>query len=261
MSLFEYIYYFLLNILPKSSVSSRVILCYHSVSRSGWRFAVTPELFESHIKTLSTRYEILTVDELLKSKSKRPLLALTFDDGYADNLTVAAPILKKYGLKATLFAIGSTANRSELDNQLPLLGVSDIKKLHNDFGWDIGFHTATHADLSKLTSSGIESEIVTGKTNFEKRIGSTVHSFAYPRGFTNGEVIAAVKRAGFRSGFTVDGRQVNPTKPLSTDRINIEGKTTSIQLLTLLTPMGLTITSALNRLLQIKEYILTPRFL
>jgi peptidoglycan/xylan/chitin deacetylase (PgdA/CDA1 family) len=222
---------------------------------------VTPELFESHVKTLRSRFEIVTVEELLKSKSKRPLLALTFDDGYEDNLKIAAPILKKYGLKATLFAIGSTPNRKELDNQLPLLSISDIKKLHADFGWDIGFHTATHADLSKLTSAGIESEIVTGKANFEKLTGLTLRSFAYPRGFTNSEVIAAVKRAAFRYGLTVDGRQVDPTKPLTTDRINIEGKTTSTQLLALLTPIGLTITSALNRLLQIKEYILTPRFL
>jgi len=70
---------------------------------------VTTSLFEKHIQYLAKHYHTVTINELcdiLDKKefiSKKPLLAVTFDDGWLDNYTNALPILNKYNVPATIF--------------------------------------------------------------------------------------------------------------------------------------------------------------
>src|SRR5450631_76744 len=56
---------------------------------------------------LRSRFEVLplldAIDRLRHGTLPAGALAITFDDGYADNLSIAAPILRKHGLPATLF--------------------------------------------------------------------------------------------------------------------------------------------------------------
>lgn len=268
MSIFEYIYYLILSLIAKMpskvKTSDRAILCYHSISKSSWRFAVSPSLFESHIREFLKYYEIVSLQELLTSEKKtdKARLALTFDDGYADNLTAAAPILKKYGLVGTLFMIGSAdkANHGELGNTIPLLELSQVKKLKNEYGWEIGYHTATHADLSLISTNELEKEISEGKNSFEKKLGSVLTYFAYPRGYTSPIVLKTVKEAGFRFAFTDTGRQFNKNTPYASDRINCEGKCTPEQMMALMSPAGMSVISFLTRCLQIKQYVISPYF-
>jgi peptidoglycan/xylan/chitin deacetylase (PgdA/CDA1 family) len=72
---------------------------------------VTPEsVFHAQIKTIADRYRAVTVSdglELLTSgrPTARPLLAITFDDGFADHALIAAPALERAGLPATFFVV------------------------------------------------------------------------------------------------------------------------------------------------------------
>ncbi|WP_444995800.1 polysaccharide deacetylase family protein [Aliikangiella sp. IMCC44359] len=64
--------------------------------------------FNQQIKYLKKKFEILTVSEVVHClKNKKPLpknvVSITFDDGYKDNLTNAAPILKNHGIHASLY--------------------------------------------------------------------------------------------------------------------------------------------------------------
>jgi peptidoglycan/xylan/chitin deacetylase (PgdA/CDA1 family) len=63
--------------------------------------------FDALLAHLAKRFRILplaqAVDRLYEGTLPRAALAITFDDGYADNLTVAGPILSKHGFPATLF--------------------------------------------------------------------------------------------------------------------------------------------------------------
>src|ERR1043166_4023259 len=88
------------------------ILLYHRVSNEApdpQLLSVTPANFAEHIDFLKSNYTIVALDEipnLLKSKKRFPnLVALTFDDGYADNYWHAFPVLSRYGVPASVFVV------------------------------------------------------------------------------------------------------------------------------------------------------------
>lgn len=100
------------------------ILMYHSVARapeSSWvdpRYHLSPDRFEEQMSFLSRHRKVVSMSELVTALEEgRDLparsVAITFDDGYLDNLTVAAPILSKYGLPATLYLASAYVSRAE----------------------------------------------------------------------------------------------------------------------------------------------------
>ncbi|MBW2735879.1 MAG: polysaccharide deacetylase family protein, partial [Deltaproteobacteria bacterium] len=72
-------------------------------------------LFEGLCEHLSQHYQVLPLEELerLRQAGRVPAraVALTFDDGYADNYRLAFPVLKRYGLPATIFVTTDFLNR------------------------------------------------------------------------------------------------------------------------------------------------------
>ena len=110
--------YFLNVLSPKplsqDEISTQVpILMYHHLSEDVTNSEmVSPEQFEAQIRALAEAgYTGISFDELqayvLRSEPlpEKPVV-ITFDDGYRSNYTLAYPILQKYGMKATIFAIG-----------------------------------------------------------------------------------------------------------------------------------------------------------
>jgi glycosyltransferase involved in cell wall biosynthesis/peptidoglycan/xylan/chitin deacetylase (PgdA/CDA1 family) len=87
------------------------LLAYHRVGRGeadGGPDRVDPKRFRAHLRYVKKRYDVLTVGEAVAAletgtSRSRPLLSLTFDDGYADNVTTALPILLEEGCRATLY--------------------------------------------------------------------------------------------------------------------------------------------------------------
>ena len=105
-------------------VHGAIILMYHSVAsepEAAWvdrRYHVTPETFERQMSFLSRHRNVVAMSDLVTAiEEGRDLPAgtvvLTFDDGYRDNLTVAAPILARYGFPATLYLATAYVSRSE----------------------------------------------------------------------------------------------------------------------------------------------------
>jgi peptidoglycan/xylan/chitin deacetylase (PgdA/CDA1 family) len=86
------------------------ILEYHGVTASahpseGW---VTARTLSRHLRHLAASFSIVTVTQAVRRlRASEPLsgdlLALTFDDGYADNAEVAWPLIEKQGATATFF--------------------------------------------------------------------------------------------------------------------------------------------------------------
>src|SRR4029453_10778542 len=68
---------------------------------------VTPQHFAEHLQILRTRARPLPlaemVDMLREKKRPRRAVAVSFEDGYADNLCTAKPLLERYGVPATVF--------------------------------------------------------------------------------------------------------------------------------------------------------------
>jgi peptidoglycan/xylan/chitin deacetylase (PgdA/CDA1 family)/CelD/BcsL family acetyltransferase involved in cellulose biosynthesis len=100
--------------LPKISWSRRAestarIFCYHRVNDQNDPFlTATPiHVFETQMAYLARHYRVLSITQLLQhleaGESSETVVGITFDDGYRDNYQNAFPILKRYGLPATIF--------------------------------------------------------------------------------------------------------------------------------------------------------------
>lgn len=237
---------------------TKIILCYHSVGDDGWRFSTNPKLFERHLQAIKSQTKISSLTNLLESKSGG--VNISFDDGYANLLDNALPRLSSIGATATLFALsdGEHARRDELENYLPIMSIPMAQTLHRA-GWEIGYHTATHPNLEKLTSVELDQELIEGKKKFEGQLGFKLDYFAYPRGISTDEARAAVRKAGFKMAFTVDGAPALPgsSDPMMIDRVPVEGEITAEQLMALISPIGLKVSHVFLKTLQLKERYLS----
>jgi peptidoglycan/xylan/chitin deacetylase (PgdA/CDA1 family) len=99
-----------LRSLKKSFAKKAIILMYHSISEPGidpWQLAVSPFNFEKQLQVLQKIYKVSSVRDIVarvqRSRLKNKSIALTFDDGYRDNIENAAPLLEKYKVPATFF--------------------------------------------------------------------------------------------------------------------------------------------------------------
>lgn len=101
-----------------------VILMYHSVAEGDAlpfidpRNHVPAEIFEQQMRFLATHRRVLSLTALIESitrgESPEPnSVVITFDDGYLDNLTTAAPILRRLNMPATLFLPTDYIDRAE----------------------------------------------------------------------------------------------------------------------------------------------------
>ena len=90
-----------------------VVLVYHMIAATPsdpFGLAVSPELFEAHARMLAREFDVIPASAI-RNASARARVVVTFDDGYVDNLEVAAPLLAAQGLPATFFV--NTPRRSD----------------------------------------------------------------------------------------------------------------------------------------------------
>lgn len=98
-----------LDLLHRPSAGA-VVLLYHRVTdlnSDPQLLSVSPERFDEHMRLISQAYQPITLQQLASCIRRGDVPAhsvvVTFDDGYADNLTHARPILEKYQVPATVF--------------------------------------------------------------------------------------------------------------------------------------------------------------
>ena len=96
-----------------------LIIIYHRISESRldpWSLNVSPDHFAEHLAVLRKSFRPTSLQEVAESIRSNSNVAdrsivITFDDGYADNLHTALPLLEQFDIPATIFltsgAIGS----------------------------------------------------------------------------------------------------------------------------------------------------------
>lgn len=133
--------------------------------------------------------ELSNIDEDLPASSK-PRILITFDDGYRSNFNVSAKILRDQGVRAIFFLLAGAYGGGCFDgagvwskpiSRDHLMTEDQVFEMLED-GHSIGSHTMSHANLGRIPSNSLASEIDSSKENLQKVFGIHVRSFALPFG-------------------------------------------------------------------------------
>ncbi|MBO4779456.1 MAG: polysaccharide deacetylase family protein [Selenomonadaceae bacterium] len=183
--------------------SKILVLNYHQVDNKSSYLSVPPSDFEAQMKFLVDSGCItITPDELyagLRGEIELPPkpVLITFDDGYLDNYINAFPILKKYGLHATIFII--PAFTSVYPNYMTW---EQLKEMEAN-GITIESHTMNHTKLEELPDDEIRSELINSKNILEENLGHPVEFLAYPTGTYNLHIAGIAQDIGYKGAFTI----------------------------------------------------------
>ncbi len=190
-----------------------VILMYHIVaeplSAQEARYCCTPRRFAAqmgHLRDSGAR--LLALDELAEACDGRATwpeagVAVTFDDGFADTFANALPVLARYRVPATMFAVADRigANNDWMSNRgFPrrrLMSAAELREM-GEAGVAIGSHTRTHPRLPEIGRDAKREEIQGSKSRLEELLGRSVSAFAYPYGLIDDDARLAVEEAGYR---------------------------------------------------------------
>lgn len=197
----------------------RPILMYHSIAtvdRDPHQLCVPPWTLARQLRTLAALgLRGVGVGDLLAAQRRgraRGLVGLTFDDGYADTLRAALPLLERFGFTATAFVLSARdGGTNDWDEQprLPLLSHAGIRELR-DRGVEIGSHGRTHRRLTGLPAAELEREVVDSRDELAGILGAPPAGFCYPYGAFDGAAQRAVAAAGYVYGCAVSVADASP---------------------------------------------------
>ncbi|HSZ07377.1 MAG TPA: polysaccharide deacetylase family protein [Steroidobacteraceae bacterium] len=193
------------------------ILSYHNIGRgpAGSQFKllyVDQEKFDRQLWTIRRLgLRGVSVGEglpRLGSNAKSNLVMLTFDDGYADTLTQALPLLKKYGFTATCYLVSDAiGGHNQWDAEYvaerkPLMSQVDVQHWLAS-GMEIGAHSRSHPKLEEVDDETARDEIIGSREALRAAFDVSVDHFAYPFGRFTDVTAAIVERAGYLSAVSL----------------------------------------------------------
>lgn len=188
-----------------------VMLMYHAVTPGrhvpNWPWAVSAARFEAQLDALQAGgWHTVTQSELAgDTRLPARTVAITFDDGYVDNLS-ACEALARRGMCATWFIVSGFIGQTPewtADGRPPqrLLDASELRDMLRA-GMEIGAHSVSHRRLTELDDMTLEAEVADSRSTLEALLGTPVSSFAYPYGDWDERCAKAVQAAGYRSACT-----------------------------------------------------------
>lgn len=217
------------------------ILTYHRVNdrHPHDRLTVTPRAFAAQMEALraSGRAVVSLARTLPTLEGREPVpagaVALTFDDGYADNVTDALPILERFGFPAAFFVVtglmgtSRTLDRYQRCCDADRMMTWDEVRALRDRGHTIGGHGRTHRELAGLPETEVRDEAEQCADDIRREIGERPTLFCYPRGSENAQARRIVGEAGFVAACTVyPGANPPGTELLALRRTEVSGDDT-----------------------------------
>ena len=183
-----------------------LVLTYHAVEPGPAPLCIDPELFRTHLDLIvASGVRTIALDalaeELAEGGPRAPAVAITFDDGYASTVEVAAPLLAERRLSATVFCVagylGGASDWPSQPRSCPRLRLASARALSewHASGLALGCHGANHEPLADVDDSGLRREILDSREMLEQAVGASVGWFAYPYGVAPAAAQALVERA------------------------------------------------------------------
>jgi peptidoglycan/xylan/chitin deacetylase (PgdA/CDA1 family) len=183
------------------------ILYHHLVSDRPHRFGVSTAYFLRQVNYLLRHYRVVSLSEAVelvrRGGIKEPTVAVTFDDGYADNFVNLRAVSEETGLPIAYFistehiSSGREFAHDQLFNEhgFPPNTWEEIEFLQR-CGYEIGSHTRNHADCGSIDEEFLRGEIIGSGQDIEQRLGLT-DNFSFPFGLPqNISAIAATMACG-----------------------------------------------------------------
>ena len=150
-------------------------------------------------------YTTLSMDEFLAIRNgtvplpKRPVV-LTFDDGYASNYTLAWPVLRGQGMKATIFVVPEPdADTVGLVRGIDEFLSEDQMRELDKGGVAIESHTLTHCVLADLEDDAARHELLESRSRLAEILGRPVRHLAVPRSGHSLRVRRLARAAGYET--------------------------------------------------------------
>jgi len=170
------------------------VLLYHRVSDEVRdNLTVGIEQFDRQMSLLRAHCTTLSIEEVVEAdpitRDRRPLVAVTFDDGYLDNYQNAAPILLRHCIPAAFFVstgIVNTERQFPHDKQrgnhgIPVMQWDHLRRMR-DWGFTIGSHSVSHIDCAAEPAETVRAELAQSLEHLHRELGIDSALFAYPYG-------------------------------------------------------------------------------
>jgi len=201
-----------------------VFVCYHGVTENVTRDAsnskglhVNAQRFARHMDFLQKRYHLTSLKQFIKARHNGDCLpdysmVLTFDDGFRNFLTVAAPILAARKIPATVFLItdkaaernGSSleANWSSEDDRR-YLSWGEAKQLQRQ-GFEFGSHTCSHPGLLTISAAESRHELKHSRDDLVNNLEVDTPALSYPKGQYSDLLAVDASKVGYACAVTTD---------------------------------------------------------
>ena len=176
------------------------ILVYHSISSPAEPMVgdidISPARFAQQLAWLKKTNRVVRLDETLRSASRRAI-AITFDDGYRDNLTTALPLLEKFNLPMTLFVVAGCVNSDGY------LSEDELREISRHPLITIGAHGLWHRNFNAISPDEARFELTESRRLLAETIEMPVDLMAWPYGECSPELESLAREAGYRAAWSV----------------------------------------------------------
>jgi peptidoglycan/xylan/chitin deacetylase (PgdA/CDA1 family) len=248
---------------PATKPSRSAILTYHSIDDSGSVISMPPATFRLHMDFLAQAgIPVVPLDQVVARPGS---VAITFDDGFANLIDHAIPVLAEHNFPATIFLVSSYCGGQnnwpgqsyDKASVLPLMSWEQAAALPPAIS--LAAHTVNHPDLTRLTAEECERELRECQDQIQQRLGRPTRSLAYPYGASNPQVQQIASRYfDIAAGTTLDFLPANPNSParpipMDLPRIDTYYLRDSLPIEKLFTPFGNAYIQVRNLLRQLRQ--------
>jgi peptidoglycan/xylan/chitin deacetylase (PgdA/CDA1 family) len=196
------------------------VLLYHRVTDAVRdNLSVGIEQFDRQMALIRRHCQVLSLDEVLDAsvipRSRRPLVCVTFDDGYRDNHDIAVPILMRHQVPAAFFVATGMIGTDrpfphDVQRRNGAIANMDWTQLRcmKEQGFIIGSHTVNHVDCASVPEESAWNELTGSRDDLRRELGSQDVYLGYPYGgrqHMNARCLDLVRQAGYSACLSAFG--------------------------------------------------------